>query len=304
MKRRIIAILLLVVFFVGSAPAAYAHKKQQAHDADLKKVLFGSESIYLSGDKGLSFQAIANAAALTIDQFSSSKVSDRKPSGKLTHEKLLKNLDKLGIKAKVAKFDEIDLNTDNGSSITANTHRKYTHLGWNYKYQTPDEAFWPKRKQLLIDTVYWVLFNRDAILAEIPIRWDYKSDEQCEAFCAVVYYIHILGDHIEGDTSQKLEYIEPLQYTDVFRPGLITEIKEQLQILFMSQRGSWKYAGLMDAITTLEVESEEEYKTWGSLDTNEKCKINQEYANEVLDALSMYVPGLLMKEPFFASRFK
>ena len=183
----------------------------------------------------------------------------------------MKNLDKLGIKAKVAKFDEIDLNTDNGSSITANTHRKYTHLGWNYKYQNPDEEFWPKRKQLLIDTVYWVLFNRDTILAEIPIRWDYKSDEQCEAFCAVVYYIHILGDHIEGDTSQKLEYIEPLQYTDAFRPGL---------------------------------ESEEEYKTWGSLDTNEKCKINQEYANEVLDALSMYVPGLLMKEPFFASRFK
>ena len=60
----------------------------------------------------------------------------------------------------------------------------------------------------------------------------------------------------------------------------------------------------MDAITTIEVETEEEYKTWGKLDTNEKCEINKYYAEEILRVLSAYLPQLLKNEPFFSNHFK
>lgn len=60
----------------------------------------------------------------------------------------------------------------------------------------------------------------------------------------------------------------------------------------------------MEALTTLEIESAEEYKTWGKLDTEEKCDINKEYAKEILHVLSAYLPTLLKREPFFSTHFK
>ena len=155
-------------------------------------------------------------------------------------------------------------------------------------------------------TVNWTLFNDKALFSWIPGAADalYPPSEQCEAFCAMVYYIHILGDHIEGDASKNLEYLEPIQYVDAFTSGIITELKEQLQIVFMAQKRSWSYAGLMEALTTLEIESAEEYKTWGKLDTKEKCDINKEFAKEILRVLSAYLPTLLKREPFFSTHFK
>ena len=69
--------MLLMVFFVGSAPAAYAHDDQGEHDGDLRLALFGSKD-RLVGDKGTAFKAIANAAALTIDQFSPNITENKK----------------------------------------------------------------------------------------------------------------------------------------------------------------------------------------------------------------------------------
>ena len=289
MGKRIVAAFLLLVFVMGSVPA-FAHDKQDEHDKDLKYVLFGSREEILSGDANLIFNAIADAAALTIDQFSPNDTNRWKEN---TYNKLQKNLEQLHLPSLKDSYDSLDLNikiATDGKNITANTHRKYTHLGWNYK-NYPNEEFWVKRKQVLLHTVNWMLFNG-------------SPSEQSNAFCAMVYYIHILGDHIEGDASKNLEYLEPIQYVDASTPGIITELKEQLQIVFTSQKRSWSYAGLMEALTTLEIESAEEYKTWGKLDTKEKCDINKEYAKEILRVLSAYLPTLLKKEPFFYNHFK
>ena len=302
--------LLLLVFVVGSVPGALAHGDQSKHDRDLKHALFGSPKNgflekALTGKEKTIFEAISNAAALTIDQFSQNEQLHQKES---TYNKLQSELQELGLPALPNSFDNLDLNikvAPDGKNITANSHRKYTHLGWNYK-DYPNEEFWETRKQVLLHTVNWTLFNDKALFSWIPGAADalYPPSEQCEAFCAMVYYIHILGDHIEGDASKNLEYLEPIQYVDAFTSGIITELKEQLQIVFMAQKRSWSYAGLMEALTTLEIESAEEYKTWGKLDTKEKCDINKEYAKEILRILSAYLPTLLKGEPFFSSHFK
>lgn len=304
MGKRIVAAFLLLVFVMGSVPA-FAHDKQDEHDKDLKYALFGSREKVLSGDEKLIFNAIADAAALMIDQFSPNDTNRWKEN---TYNELQKNLQQLRLQSLKDSYDSLDLNNKiatDGKNITANTHRKYTHLGWNYK-NYPNKEFWAKRKQVLLHTVNWTLFNDKALFSWIPGAADalYPPSEQCEAFCAMVYYIHILGDHIEGDASKNLEYLEPIQYVDAFTPGIITELKEQLQIVFMAQKRSWSYAGLMEALTTLEIESAEEYKTWGKLDTKEKCDINKEYAKEILRVLSAYLPTLLKGEPFFSSHFK
>ena len=68
MPRRILACVLSLILFLSALPVAYAHPSQNEHDDDLKKVLFG-EGYILTGEKKQIFQAIADAAALCIDQF-------------------------------------------------------------------------------------------------------------------------------------------------------------------------------------------------------------------------------------------
>lgn len=304
MKQRIIAILLLMVLFMGNAPAAYAHDDQSKHDGDLRLALFGSKD-RLVGDKSTAFKAIANAAALAVDQFSPNLIENRKEK---VYTDLQDELGELHLPKIDVSFDAINLNcnvTKDGKNVTANTHRKYTHMGWNYK-DYPNPEFWEKRKQILLHAVNWTLFNADAFFSKVPWLSDalYNPSEQCEAFCAVIYYIHILGDHIEGNIPGKLTDLEPLiQYTSLSTPGIIAELKEQLRIVFISQSSSWTYAGLMEDLSALGVKAEQNCGTWGAVDTVEKCAINQKYAKELLEILSKYLPTLLKKEPFF-DRFK
>lgn len=306
MKQRILAMLLLLVFVVGSVPGALAHGDQSKHDRDLKHALFGSPEKALTGEEKTIFKAISNAAALTIDQFSQNEQLRQKES---TYNKLQGELKELGLPALPNSFDNLDLNINvapDGKNITANSHRKYTHLGWNYK-DYPNEEFWKTRKQVLLHTVNWTLFNDKAFFSKIPgiANALYPPSEQCEAFCAMVYYIHILGDHIEGDKPEKLTDLEPLiQYTNLSTPGIIAELKEQLSVVFVSQEDSWTYAALMDKLTGLTIRAERNCATWGAIDTKEKCTLNQDYANELLGILSDYLPNLLKYEPFFSSHFK
>lgn len=298
--------LLLLVFVVGSVPGALAHDDQGKHDKDLKYALFGLREKKLADEENTIFKAISNAAALTIDQFSQNEQRRQKEK---VYDELQKILDKRNKPKLPYSFEELNLNINvapDGKNITANSHRKYTHLGWNYKGY-PNEEFWEKRKQILLHTVNWTLFNDKAFFSKIPgvANVLYPPSEQCDAFCAMVYYIHILGDHIEGDKPEKLTDLEPLiQYASMSTPGIIAELKEQLSIVFVSQEDSWTYAALMDKLTGLEIRAERNCGTWGAADTKEKCTLNQNYAKKLLDILSAYLPSLLKNEPFFSSHFK
>lgn len=204
-------------------------------------------------------------------------------------------------------INSIDLNSNvsGGSNITANTHRSYTHQGWNYnKYPNPE--FWKTRKQLLIDVVNKVFFYPKNSLARLPWLSGilFAPSEQCDAFCGMIYYIHILGDHIEGDDPEKLTDLDPLiQYTNLTTPGIITELQEQLKVVFASQTTSRMYMELMQELSELKNDAEKNCGTWGAVDTFEKCSINQNYAVKLLDILSQRLPQLLARETFFTDCF-
>ena len=128
--------------------------------------------------------------------------------------------------------------------------------------------------------------------------------EQCDAFCALVYYVHILGDHLEGDKPDKLEALEPLaQYESLSSPGIIPELQEYLQVLFADQKTSWAFMSLMQGLDTLGRKAEKVYYSSGGINTEEKCAINMENAKELLTLLGDYIPELLKNEDFFIEAF-
>lgn len=306
MLKRIIVLIIAIVFLMSAVTYSLAHDDQAEHDADLKYVLFGDRNKALIGDDKKAFDALADAAAITIDQFSPNGTVQWK---KGVFDELQEELSALGLPKLTVSFDSLDLNisvSDDGKNITPNSHRKYTHLGWNYK-KYPNMVFWNTRKQVLLRVVNEVLFNSDTPLSRLPWVSDmlYGPNEQCDAFCAMVYYIHILGDHIEGDYPEKLTDIEPLiQYRNLSIPGIIPELQEYLQIVFASQKTSWTYMSLEQKLNDLCIRAEKNCETWGQVDTKEKCAINQKYAKELLEKLSEDIPILLSKEKFFTDRFK
>ncbi len=298
--NRVISLLLATAILSLIVVSAAAHDDQKKHDADLKCALFGSHSAVLPERTMTAFKAIANAAAISIDQFSPNDTLQWKRNvfDDLQHELSILGRPKLSV-----SYDEINLNSKvaAGKNITANNHRSFTHLGWNYN-RYPNMELWKTRRQVLIDVVNRVLFYSDGFTSKLPWISGILNppSEQCEAFSAVVYYIHILGDHIEGDDPDKLTDLEPLiQYSSFRSPGIITELQEQLHIVFSSQITTRTYMSLMQELSDLRIRAEENCGTWGAVDTYERCSINQEYAKELLEILAEHMPILLKNEAFF-----
>lgn len=306
MKKLILFLNICLAVCLFSPLCAYAHENQREHDRDLKYALFGNPDYNLGGERKIAFQAIANGAALAIDQFTPNTENQWKRD---VYEDLQTELQQLDLGKLPYSFDSIDLNTNvsrDKKNITANTHRKYTHLGWNYK-KYPNMDFWKKRKEMLLEVVNRVFFKQNPLLNRIPVISDilYSPNEQCNAFCAVIYYIHILGDHKEGNTPEKIKYIEPLvKYTNLSTPGIIVELIEYLQVLFPSQRSDRLFISMIQELYDLTFKIEENCNTWGSVDSVDKCYINQENATKLLDIIGNYMPRLLLREDFFRRRFR
>ena len=213
MIRRLQAFFLVVVVLVcGFTFISKAHDSQKEHDDDLFAVLFG-DGYNLASDKKPAFQAVADAAALCIDQFSTNE-------DKRSKEGLFKDL-----KTRVGfsmSFDDIELlNGKGGMKVSARTHRRYTHRGWNFSFllgsqenQNKDEHsllrneqnLWLQRKKILTATVNKELFGKTSgILGnfhflEGALYSEEACNDQCEAFCCLVYNVHILGDYMEADS--------------------------------------------------------------------------------------------------------
>ena len=241
---------------------------------------------------------MADAASLCIDQFSVNENAENKKGEfeDLSHRVHLS-----------VSFRDIDLNKGiDGKNITANTHRLYTHKGWDFS-EYPDKAFWKRRKKIMQDTAQQMFFKHSNSIFPwlsdtfLGLR---EPSEQCDAFCALVYYVHILGDHLEGDKPEKLIALEPLaQYESLSSPGIIPELQEYLQILFVDQKYTRTFTALMQDLDVLGREAEKVYYSWGGINTEEKCAINRNNAEKLLTLLGDKVPILLRNESFFKNLF-
>ena len=285
MTKRIVAILVVAVVLIVAVLPAWAHERKK-HDADIEIVLFGKENYKDTHPKVADIiQALEDAVYLAVDQFNGNGAKE------------LENLRSKGIKNLPRSIDEINFTGNNA-------HRLYTHRGWNLEY-TDDKANWTIRKSILKSTVQKMLFSNQKHSLDWLIHGKKNNEKQIDSFCALLYYIHILGDHIEAEKYTQLAYIIPLvRPNDKENSGLIPELQKHLSIMLESQQASFTYYALMGELDNLKAKAARLISSTGGINTDEKFKQYHDCAEKLKDTLTFYLPDLLMNESFFSDSFK
>lgn len=307
MAKRIFSVFLMILLCISLQPSAFAHDKDE-HYEELEYVLFGNR--YYKDTHPVHakiIQAIEDATYLAIDQF----------NGQGTQE--LDRLRNEGIPDLPSSIAEINFSANY-------SHRFFTHRGWNVNYDV--KSHWEERRKILNNTVNKELFSS----VSTPLDWfpwlqeaiygKNAYEQQCENFCILVYYVHILGDHIEageeksiggGATRTKtlkektagLAYVAPLANThDRDNPGIIPDLIKCFTVLFKSQSESYMYRNLMQDLQELRERSERVYYSTGGVNTEEKFEEYNACAKDLLEVLAQYVPEMLKKEEFFKNTFQ
>jgi len=129
------------------------------------------------------------------------------------------------------------------------------------------------------------------------------NERQCEAFAVLVYYVHVLGDHIEAEKHTALAYVAPLSNShDRDNPGLIPDLMRYLPALFGSQTDSEQYKSMMQDLQQLADTADRLYTGTGGVREAQFPEYHQ-CALDLLETLATYIPDLLKKEQFFHSTF-
>ena len=281
--------LVAAIVLIAIAQPAWAEGREQ-HDADIELILFGCEN-YKESHLTVkdSIQALEDAVYLAVDQFNRNGIED------------LERLNHMGVNDLPLSIDAFDF-TSNYS------HRSLTHRGWDFEY--PEKAHWSIRKSILTNTVQKVLFDESKPLSWFPWLSDMlydttQSTKQRDSFCVLLYYIHVLGDHIEAKKYVDLAYIAPLiRPNDKENPGIIPELQKHLGVLFTSQQSSFTYLALLGELDNLNAKASKLISSTGGINTDEKFKQYHDCAVDLRETLSLYLPKLLMNEQFFSTHFK
>lgn len=292
------AILVLSTVLCGNADA-YAHDGTE-HNKELEKVLFGENFVKKSksNDFKEKLNYIEEAAYFCIDQFNH--------NGEARFNAL---------KKKMFPLKAVSFSGKNGIDFSAassgeKSHRNYTHRGWNNEevnFPPLNIANWQARKEILLETVNGVFpfgFRSNKITG---------FSSQCDAFCQLIYYVHILGDH-EEDVVQVKEKIgygfdTPSDYKAKDQKmeiggrhdknDIISNLEESLKVLFQNQ----DCTKLIRELDDLNKQAGEIYNSrWGAYNEENYVKY-EELAQKVLNVLSENVPQLLANEEFFNKVF-
>ena len=268
---------------------AFAHERDE-HDKDINRVLFGVDD-YKSGHEKTAdvIRALEDAAYLAVDQYNHHG------------QDALDNLNSRKIPGIPSSIEDID--------FTGNyAHRNFTHRGWNIQY--PEKSHWSMRRTILMNTVEHELF----VDSDTPLSWfpwasekvygRRGTEKQQESFCVLLYYTHIIGDHIEAKKFQDLAYVAPLiRPDDRDNPGIIPELISCIEVLFEDQKHTFLYSGLIQELQNLQYKSEKLVRSDGGINNDQKFEEYHECAVKLLDVLKTYIPDLLKNEEFFYSKF-
>ena len=295
MKRGKCIILALIILLFSIPTDAFAHGDRREHFNDIELVLFGvkdgdyGKSKSLSREAKKKLRAIEYASILTLDQYNGTD------STLLLHLKLMGNIPDL-------PPDVIATKSDNSLGINyksyPNIHRAFTHRGWDYSYLI-DEANWEVRKNILINTVNAVFtFSKPAN----------QRESKGYAFCALIYYIHIIGDQEEDSAYAPAEIIMPLgrdntentNNTNESNPDVFSQLAFYLPRLFRDQTDSLNYLLLMKRLDFLSKKVRKVAE--GGVSKKEEAEY-QRYAKKLLTILSQHIPSLLENESFFSDVF-
>lgn len=287
MKRRITALIAVVVLLFSIFPlSAFAYEAKE-HDEYLEQVLFGDANFKDSQTETVKNKIVMleYASYLAIDQ----DRSEGEEKLEFLKEQKVKNLPEL---------EDFDL-----TGIFYGDHRNYTHRGWDYIYIIPkgekhDKANWSVRKQLLCSTANKIF--------DFGLRNELFGNvcNQCNSFCALIYYIHILGDHIECKSYKVNDLTMPLAREHVGKDNqdVFMEIKTHCEIIFSDQKDSATYISFMQELDDLAGKARTLAGMKGGI-TEANFGEYHSYSEELMELLKNYLPLLLENEDFFKSEF-
>lgn len=281
MRKKIITFVLVFMTLLTLIPLDTFAFSAKDHNAYLRQVLFGNEAVKNTD----TLDALNDAVALSIDQHGSDG------------SEYLTELNDLGIKGLPKSIDEF-------KGPGGPTHRNYTHKGWNYNYKEEgvDSAKWSSvRKKIILDTV-----NQEfdfGFWSGKKLLWHkFEYDEQCESFSALIYYVHIIGDHISNTTyHSNYEEIPLIKGNEKY--GIIEELEKYSQKLISDTKDNVTYNNYITALEEIKASIQKIYSSQNDLDDPEVYEEYHQYAIDLMDCLIDYMPLLLQKEEFFQKTF-
>jgi len=272
-KHRLLSLLLCAAVIIGMVPSTAEAYERKDHDKLTLEILFRKYE-YACEDRSVQdeISALTSACYLTIDQFNS------------YGQQYLDELITFGVEDIPSQISEI------GYSASPKTHRDYTHRGWSFDYSGEMKNKWPLRQDILRNTV-------DTI-------FDFGGNEnQKEAFCELLYYIHILGDHLD-DESYKISNGRKIDVGGRHDKGdMIHELLDIFPELFASQTHTHKYRTLSAKLRSINSNFDKLVNSDGGINSDEKFEQYQLLVNKFKEILSLYVPELMKNEPFFNKVF-
>jgi len=292
MMKRLLSCILCTLLCLCYFTTAYAHPSAGEHWQDIRYVLFGDKH-YRGKDQATvqKRQAIEYASQICIDQFSNS------------HSSMF-----VLLQDRVPRLKSLTLEAINLDEKVQN-HRQHTHRGWNYAYSNTAlnpqwaDTVWPLRKEVMLATMEHV-FNFNGL----PNAFDplIGYNEKCDAFCALVYYVHLLGDHLEFKASTYNRSNDGVLGKDQVIPlggshgdTLISELIKCFEVLFPEQ----DYSELVRDLDEVNSKIRTILNQPENLETEEGFAAYHNQANEVLEILHKHIPTLLKNEDFFSSVF-
>ena len=292
--RSIILIVLIVTLWTVSA---FAHPDQNDHYADIERVLFGKEVLTRSERKSTvllgnpakdALISLEHAAAIVLDQY------------KGDDQGLLDQLSEYGVQNlppdAMTTMDPDPRGINFQSS--PNLHRSFTHRGWTFQYpKVSSKANWPVRREILLET------------AKAAFDSEYLDATRREAFCALLYYVHVLGDHMSDSKAKGntliISLVEPgaSRRTPPQNEDIFLELGYYLPILFSDKTDDRTYTRMMGKLDTLRKKAVKTARETNIFTSEGSMEIYYDYVDELFDILSTYIPRLLEREPFFSRVF-
>jgi len=285
MRLRRLICFLLICCTLWTPQMACAHSKAAEHNKELEMVLFCDENDFkklpsTSRDK---LKALEESCSLAIDQCNGTG------SDSLIFLRETMMVPALPVNVTDTRYDnnKFGFNYISGAS----EHRAFTHKGWTYKYPN-DIANWSVRKNIMTMTASKVLEGKDVV---------FEPSTQIDAFCALMYYVHLIGDQEEDSKYAKSTLIMQLGEADTLvKDDIFSELSKYLPLLFPAQTKVKEYKKMIRKLNSLSRKVRKLAK--GGISSSEEDKY-KEYAKETNEILSNYVPTLLKNEDFFADVF-
>lgn len=267
MKRRFVALVTCIVLSLAMSTVAFA-KLTPEYVKDYERVLFGKSGVpTLSANAEVSLEILEDAVYLAVDSYNNDGEDE------------LQFLQKNGVNRLPSSISEL--------TFTSNSHHeRYTHMGWEYSY-TLDKGKWHDiRKPLLINAVNKALSFPGGWLIQLDkFSWftndESAYDKKCVSFAALLYYIHILGDHAHNTYTTDPDRI-PLGHSNpgVTNRDVLFDLEEHLAILFADQSNEANYKKLMSELDNI---GKDIRGLAGARVRKEDYEIYQSYAGKVIE---------------------